>query len=87
MKEIRWDLEKSRQLKEKRGVSFEEIIQSKMVGIMTHPMRKNQKVLLFEHKNYIWVVPCVMQREEIFLKTLFPSRKYTKMWKEGKLNG
>jgi len=29
------------------------------------------------HNEYIWIVPCVVEEEYIFLKTLFPSRKYT----------
>ena len=42
--------------------------------------------MLFEYKRYIWIVPYVINKSgDIFLKTLFPSRKYTKMYKEGKL--
>jgi len=85
MKEFIWDEEKSRKLKEKRGVSFEEIIDSKFIGIEEHHSRKNQFVMLFEYKNYIWVVPCVITRGYTFLKTLFPSRKYTKKYKRGEI--
>ena len=41
--------------------------------------------MLFEHKGYIWVAPFVETDEEIFLKTLFQSRKYTKLHKKGAL--
>jgi len=85
MKPIRWSLTKNAELKRKRGVSFEEIMRADLLEIMEHPKRANQRVMLFEHKNYIWVVPFVDRGDQIFLKTLFPSRKFTKLWKDGKL--
>lgn len=85
MKEFIWDEEKNRKLKEKRGVSFEEIIDTKFIAIEEHNSRKNQFVMFFEYKNYIWVVPCVIARGYTFLKTLFPSRKYTKKYKRGEI--
>lgn len=85
MKEIRWDLEKIQKLKLERGVSFEEIIRCRLLGALQHPKRTNQKLLLFERENYIWVIPYVQKRDELFLKTLFPSRKYTRMLKEGEI--
>lgn len=83
MKDLKWDLTKSRDLKKKRGVSFEEIIHAKLLGVVKHPKRSNQRILLFERDKYVWVVPCVAKKGELFLKTLFPSRKYTKIWKKG----
>lgn len=85
MKKIRWDVAKNTELKKNRGVSFEEIIQTSLVAVKEHPKRRHQSILLFEHCDYLWVVPYVEEKGGIFLKTLFPSRKYTKMWKEGKL--
>jgi hypothetical protein len=68
---------KVKESKKERGVSFEEILDSKFIGAAKHPTRKNQIVLKFEYKKYIWIMPCVVKEEYIFLKTLFPSRKYT----------
>ena len=85
MVDIRWALSKSEELTRKRGISFEEIIRAKLVSVKEHPSRSHQSILLFELGGYIWVVPYVRRGEEIFLKTLFPSRKYTKMWKRGEL--
>ena len=82
---MRWDIHKSEKLKKERGVSFEEIIQARLLGAMEHPSRAHQNILLFEHEDYVWVVPYVFRNNEAFLKTLFPSRKYTKMWKRGEL--
>ncbi|MFH1618794.1 MAG: toxin [bacterium] len=86
MIEIRWDLSKSNKLKKQRGVSFEEIVQSRPVAVLKHPKRIHQNILLFEHNGYIWVAPYVKRGNEIFLKTLFPSRKYTKIWKRGEIS-
>lgn len=83
MKELRWDKQKNRELKQTRGVSFEEIIDAPFIGAEKHPTRKNQLILLFEYKKYVWIVPCVIEKDHIFLKTLFPSRKYTKKYKRG----
>lgn len=85
MNEFRWDIFKNESLKRERGVSFEEMLQAPLIGERRHPARKHQTILLFEYQGYIWVVPCVAQGEDIFLKTMFPSRKYTKMWKRGEI--
>jgi uncharacterized DUF497 family protein len=85
MKNVRWDLSKSEKLKRERGVSFEEIIHAPLVGALEHPKRHHQRILLFEYRDYIWVVPYVERSDAIFLKTIFPSRKYTKLWKRGVL--
>jgi hypothetical protein len=79
--DIRWSPLKSRRLKRTRGVSFEEIIAAELVDVKVHPGRDNQSILLFKLRNYIWVVPFVEDEKEIFLKTLYPSRRYTKMYR------
>lgn len=84
MKKIKWDEEKNKILKKERDVSFEEILDSKFLGAEKNRTRPNQIVLLYEYKKYVWVVPCVVEDKYIFLKTMFPSRKYTKMLKSKK---
>lgn len=85
MRLIQWNQLKNDRLKKTRGVSFDEIIRSKLIAVKRHPNKAHQDILLFEYKNYIWIVPFVKTNGGIFLKTLFASRKYTKLWKEGKL--
>lgn len=82
---FRWNPLKSEQLKRTRGVSFEDILREPFIAAISHPGRPNQKLLLFEINGYIWVVPCVKRGDEMFLKTAFPNRKYTKQWLEGEL--
>ena len=82
MKYLNWDPAKNKQLKQSRGISFEEIailIESdQLLGIEVNPGRSNQKIYILEIDNYAVVVPFVETDDEIFLKTAFPSRKFTK---------
>ena len=86
MMQIQWSLVKSERLKKTRGVSFEEIIQARLLAVKHHPKRTHQDIMLFEYKGYIWVVPYVKEAGTLFLKTLYPSRKYTKIYKRGELS-
>ena len=84
MKYLNWDSEKNGILKHVRGISFEEIaylIESgQILGIEENPGRSNQKIYILEIENYAVVVPFIENDDEIFLKTAFPSRKYTKRY-------
>ncbi len=82
MKEIRYSQLKSERLKRTRGASFEDIISAELLGVKHHPKREGQSIMLFRYKNYIWIVPYVEEKDYIFLKTLYPSRKYTKIYKK-----
>jgi hypothetical protein len=82
---IRWDPEKSARLKRERGVSFEEIVLAEWLCLLKNPVRKHQRLLVFRHQGYVWVAPCVISNGEIFLKTMFPSRKYKRMLDRGEL--
>jgi hypothetical protein len=83
--EVKWNALKSERLKKVRGVSFEEIIQAELVGIRMHPQNPNQQILLFLYAGYIGAVPFVEEGENMFLKTLYPSRKYNKLFQRGEL--
>ena len=84
MKYLNWDFGKNELLKHVRGISFEEIayiIESgQILGIEENPGRTNQKIYILEIENYAIVVPFVESHDEIFLKTAFPSRKYSKLY-------
>ena len=55
------------------GVSFEEIIVGgKIIDIIENPVRRGQHMIVFEHKKYIWIAPCIIEDENVFLKTLLP---------------
>jgi hypothetical protein len=80
MKEFRWSEEKNKELKIARGVSFEQLLDSKFIGIVEHPAREHQQLMLIEYKGYVWVVPFISGKRYYFLKTAFPSRKYTQKY-------
>ena len=84
MKYLNWSYEKNETLKANLGISFEEIaylIESgHILGIEENPGRPNQKIYIVEIESYAVIVPFVERDNEIFLKTAFPSRKYTKSY-------
>ena len=84
MKYLNWNSDNNEILKHECGISFEEIaylIESgQIIGIEENPGRSNQKIFALEIENYAFIVPFVEDENEIFLKTAFPSRKYTKRY-------
>ena len=86
---IHWDPEKNQKLMNERGVSFEEIfvcIENKEVlAIIENPSRsyKHQMVFVVALNDYVFYVPFVKDGDDIFLKTIIPSRKLTKEYLEG----
>ncbi len=86
--EYEWNPEKNEWLKEKRNISFEQIVfhfsQGDVWRNSDHPDKKKykkQKIYFVIVENYIYLVPHVVEKEYIFLKTIIPSRKATKMYK------
>lgn len=84
MKYISWSREKNELLKANRSISFEEIAYlieaGRILGIEDNPSRPGQKLYIVEIGNHAVIVPFVETDNEIFLKTAFPSRKYTKRY-------
>lgn len=84
MGKIRWDLSKNQKLKTERGISFEEILvcieNHQVLAIIQNPNKKykRQKVFIIGLNNYIYYVPFIEEGEDMFLKTIIPSRKLTK---------
>jgi uncharacterized DUF497 family protein len=72
---IIWDDKKNKKLIAERGLSFEEfaalILEGKYAAILKNPARQNQKIFIIPYQEYIYVVPFV---------TVFPSRKYYKLY-------
>ncbi len=90
MKIFNWNNDKNRILKETRGISFEDVIfllQNKQIlDIIKHPNQDKypeQKCFIININDYIYYVPFVESATEIFLKTIIPSRKYTKIYLGG----
>lgn len=86
-----WNDEKNKLLKETRNISFERIVlaisQNKILEVYNHPNENrypNQKIYEIEINNYVYLVPFIEDGDEIFLKTIIPSRKATKKFKKNK---
>jgi uncharacterized DUF497 family protein len=81
--DIKWNEEKNDQLKIERNIGFEDIIvainNKKLIADIEHinKDRLNQRLLLVEIDNYIYVVPYVQDEGCVFLKTIYPSRSMT----------
>jgi uncharacterized DUF497 family protein len=84
-----WDPKKNEWLKKERKISFEQVIfhlsQGDVWKIADHPDQKKypeQKIYFVIIEDYIYLVPYIIQKNYIFLKTIIPSRKATKIYKK-----
>jgi hypothetical protein len=88
---IRFSEEKNQLLKFTRGISFEEILEiiceGNVLDDLKHPdpKRSSQRIYLVKIEKHVYVVPYVidLRNQEIFLKTIYPSRKYTQLYLKG----
>lgn len=90
MKPINWNADKNRQLIEERGISFEEIVFSLQSGGLLDDVEHSnkeqyahQRIFIVAIDDYACLVPYVENDQEIFLKTVIPSRKATKQYLGG----
>jgi len=86
MKPINWSATKNQQLIAERGISFEDIVfyiqQGKLLDDIAHPNTEKypeQRIFVISVDGYVHLVPYVENQKEIFLKTVIPSRKATKL--------
>ena len=92
MKVFTWNSDKNELLKNERNILFEDIIVNINLGneldIYYHPnydhpnyeRYPNQGISVVQVEDYVYLVPYVESDEEIFLKTIIPSRKATKQY-------
>ncbi len=84
-------MEKNESLIKERGVSFERVVQyignEQVLDVVKHPNASkypNQYMFILEIDHYVYLVPFVENDNEIFLKTIIPSRKATRKYLEVK---
>lgn len=61
-----------------------------VLDVIDHPNKdkyENQMMFIIRIGDYAYLVPFVESNEEIFLKTVIPSRKATKIYLRGEKNG
>ncbi len=95
MKKITWDPDKAKTLRQDRTrkkVGFEECViaieEARVLDDIPNPNGDylHQRMFILEIKNYAYVVPYIDNDNEIFLKTVFPSRKHTAIYLMDKAN-
>ena len=87
MKAYNWNPNKNQRLIEEREISFENVVfylqNDGLVDDIKHPNDKNypnQRVYIVNIDDYAYLVPYVESDDEIFLKTIIPSRKATRKY-------
>jgi uncharacterized DUF497 family protein len=90
VKYFSWSNEKNQLLKSERNISFEEVVyhieKQHVLDIVQHPNQekyKGQKIFIINIDDYAYLVPFVEDEQEIFLKTIVPSRKATRKYLRG----
>ena len=84
---MKWSLDKNLWLRKERNISFEEVLfyieKGWLLDVLEHPNTKKysgQKLFVVNIRNYVYIVPFIETDDEIFLKTIIPSRKATKKY-------
>jgi len=84
MRYFNWSSEKNKKLIKERNVSFEiclvKIENKDILDILDNANYPNQKIFVLEIDNYVYLVPFIENKDVIFLKTIIPSRKFTKKY-------
>ena len=82
-----WDEEKNNLLKIKRGIGFEQIIleisNKNLLDVLENPNKdkySHQFMYIIKSGDYVYCVPFVKEKDKIFLKTIYPSRKFKKLY-------
>jgi hypothetical protein len=90
MKPITWNSAKNKLLQKEWHVSFEDVVYHMMAGgildTFEHPNQErypDQQIHVIEIEGYAYLVPFVESENEVFLKTIIPSRKATKTYLGG----
>ena len=90
MKYFSWNPEKNEPLKEERQISFEEVVfyieMGFLLDVLEHHNQekyKGQKIFVVQMDDYVYLVPFIEDEQEVFLKTIIPSRKATRKYLKG----
>jgi|SRR5665647_881375 len=87
MKQLNWDTEKSEWLKKERNICFEDIVffleHGDILDDVEHPNQERylgQRIIVLAIENYVYLVPYIENENEMFLKTIIPSRVATRKY-------
>jgi hypothetical protein len=89
MTQFTWHPDKDTWLQQTRGISFAEVVAAIEAGglleVLTHhnpAQYPGQLLLVVAVRAYAYVVPCILQGETAELKTIYPSRKFTRRYQD-----
>ena len=82
---IIWDKDKNLKLQIERKISFEAIadiiLRNGYIDILENKSKDNQQIFVIEFNSYIYAVPFIIdEKDNIILKTAYPSRKLHKKY-------
>ena len=87
MKQYDWSHAKNDCLRQERGITFEDVVfhlaHGGLLDTIEHPNQQQypgQRIFIVNVEGYACLVPFVEGDETIFLKTIIPSRKLTKLY-------
>jgi uncharacterized DUF497 family protein len=87
MKLFDWNDDKNEWLRHERGISFEDIVyhltHGGLLDVLEHPNRQQypgQRIFIVDVEGYACMIPFVEDDQVIFMKTIIPSRKMTKLY-------
>ncbi len=85
-----WDPDKNDRLKRERNISFEQVVFHLLEGdywkVADYPNQAKypgQRIYFVNIDGYIYLVPHILRKDGVFLKTIISSRKATKDFLEG----
>jgi hypothetical protein len=85
-----WNIVKNEKLKKDRGICFEDIVlkinTDHILAVVDNPNLEkypNQKIMIINVDGYAYMVPFVPHEYGFFLKTIIPSRIFTKKYLPG----
>lgn len=87
MKPYDWNDDKNEWLRQERGIIFEDVVfhlsHGGLLDTIENPNQRQypgQRIFIVNVEEYACLVPFVEDDEVIFLKTIIPSRKMTKIY-------
>ncbi len=90
MRYFDWSTDKHEWLKERRDITFEEIVfhilRGGLLDVLEHPDKEQysgQKIFVVNVEGYVYLAPYVETEQIVFLKSIIPSRKMTKKYLGG----
>ena len=87
MKFFAWDEAKNAKLRADRDIRFEDVVfhieRRDLLDVLQHPhpdRYPGQRIFVVRRDEYVYLVPFVEDEQTVYLKTIIPSRKATKLY-------